>query len=222
MVLTETHESIKPEGYDYHLSAKPDRDYHSDGESFVTIWSRYPLTEIPTSPDNKYFTVCAYIHDPEGIGNIIVYGTIITYGGDGVRDGLARQWERHRAAVKSQSTEWNTLKQCYPNHLRIIAGDFNENLDGKSWYGVKDAKEAILKGLELAGMQCPTAAKGINLLVGDDKLSRSTVDHICVSKGTTKIHTVRAWEGFEDGIILSDHNGIAVETLIDSSKIVSA
>lgn len=220
LVLTETHESIKPIGYDYHLAAKPDPSYHRDGESYVTIWSRYPLTEISTAPDNRYFTVCANIHGPEGIGNIIVYGTIITYGADGVREGLARPWERHRAAVKSQVAEWNTLKQCYPNYLRIIAGDFNENLDGKRWYGVKDAKEAIQNGLIMAGMHCPTAAKNISLLSGGNALSRCTVDHICVSNLNVEVLSVLAWEGFEEGISLSDHNGILVETRFESPQML--
>lgn len=211
LILTETHESIKPSGYDYHVAAESDPRYHHDGESYVTIWSRYPLTEIPTAPENRFFTVCANVQGPSGVGNVIVYGTIITYGADGVSEGLARPWERHRAAVKSQAAEWNALKERYPDHLRVIAGDFNENLDGKRWYGVKDAKKAIQNGLAMAGMHCPTAAANITLLTGENTLSRCTVDHICVSEDDAEVLSVLAWEGNDEGVILSDHNGILVD-----------
>ena len=211
LVLTETHESIRPSGYDFHIASERDPDYHQEGESCVSIWSRYPLTEIPSNSENRYLTVCAEVHGQAGIGEIVVYGTIITYGADGVAEGLAKHWERHRAAVKSQAEEWNTLSQRYPGHLRVIAGDFNENLDGKRWYGVKDAKDAIQSGLATAGMLCPTAAKSISLLSGDGILSRSTVDHICVSSANTKILRVLAWEGNDGGVTLSDHNGILID-----------
>lgn len=211
LVLTETHESTRPSGYDFHIASKRDPDYHQEGESCVSIWSRYPLAEIPSTPENRYLTVCAEIHGPTGIGEIVLYGTIITYGADGVSEGLAKHWERHRAAVKSQVEEWNTLSKQFPGHLRIVAGDFNENLDGKRWYGVKDAKDAIQSGLTTAGMRCPTAAKSISLLAGDGILSRSTVDHICVSSDHAKILRVLAWEGNDGGLTLSDHNGILVD-----------
>jgi hypothetical protein len=69
-----------------------------------------------------------------------------------VREGLAKHWERHRAAAKSQAVELIALQRRYPNHSRIVAGDLNENLDGKRWYGVKDAKEAIQAGLDTVSL----------------------------------------------------------------------
>ena len=210
LVLTETHESAKPGGYDHHVSAEPDLRYHKSGESYVTIWSRYPLTPIPAAAEDHCFTVCAEIQAPPDIGPIIVYGTILTYHADGVSEG-DRAWSRHRAAVTCQVAEWEAMSLKYPNHLRIIAGDFNENLDGKRWYGVKDAKEAITKGLDRAGMNCPTAAPSLLLINNHGILSRSTVDHICVSDSNAKVAGVRAWEGTQAGMALSDHNGILVD-----------
>jgi endonuclease/exonuclease/phosphatase family metal-dependent hydrolase len=210
LVLTETHESVRPKGYDYHVESEPEPGYHQKGESCVAIWSRYPLKPVPTAAENRYFTVCAQIHEPQAVGNIIVYGTIITYGNDGVSEGV-KAWQRHRDAVKSQTLEWNRLKRRYPAHLRIVAGDFNENLDGKKWYGVKDAKDAIKAGLSVAGLHCPTAAKSISLVTGESVLSRSTVDHICVSEGDAEVLSVLAWEGKEGTTVLSDHNGILVD-----------
>ena len=215
LTLTETHVAIKPEGYEFTVAAEPDPSYHQVGESCATIWSRYPATFVPTEPSNRFYTVCASIQGPEGIGNILVYGTIIPYGGDGVLEGLTKPWERHRSAVKSQTAEWNTLRQKYPDHLIIVAGDFNENLDGKRWYGVPDAKEAIVTGLEAARMHCPTAMKDIPVMTGTLPLSRCTVNHICISKANAEIVNVQAWEGVVDGNTLSDHNGVLVDAQIN-------
>jgi hypothetical protein len=41
--------------------------------------------------------------------------------------------------------------------------------------------------------------------------------HICVSKANAEILSVNAWEGFEEGKILSDHNGFVVEIRVNSA-----
>ena len=211
LILTETHDSITPDKHPHHASSKRELGYHEPGESCVAIWSRFELKMVTNTCEDPYLTVCAEIHDPVEFGNIIVYGTIITYGGDGVREKLAKHWERHRAAVKLQTAEWKVLRQRYPNHLMIVAGDFNENLNQKRWYGVKDAKAAIKEGLASADMLCPTAAEDITLLFGNGELSRCTVDHICVSKRQGDVCSVRGWEGSSEGVSLSDHNGVLVD-----------
>ncbi len=213
LVLTETHELVKPFGYDYYLASERDPGYHKVGESCATIWSRFPMTEIPTATENRYFTVCAEIQGPPGIGNVIVYGTIITYHGDGVSQ-CVPVWSRHRAAVKSQVAEWNALALRYSNRMRVVAGDFNENLDGRRWYGVADAKEALTVGMLAADMHCPTAAPDLSLFNSPGSLSRSTVNHVCVSNGKAKVTGVQAWEGTQAGVALSDHNGILVDFAI--------
>ena len=154
-VLTETHSAVAPD--DYHcLASMPDSTYHAEGESCATIWCRWPLKKVKT--EDPVLTVCGELQPPFGTKKMLVYGTIIPYGADGVREGAARPWERHREAVRKQTAEWRRLREQYPDHLLCVAGDFNENLDGTRWYGVRDAKEAIQKGLAAAGMRCVTAA----------------------------------------------------------------
>ena len=46
LILTETHESAKPSGYEYHLASEPAPRYHKSGESCASIWSRYPLAYL--------------------------------------------------------------------------------------------------------------------------------------------------------------------------------
>lgn len=152
-------------------------------------------------------TLCAEFQLPLGARKVLVYGTIIPYGGDGVSNGSARPWERHRAAVREQTAEWRTLREQYRDHALCVAGDFNENLDGTRWYGVKDAKEEIRHGLVAGQMICATLA---DLRAAPFGMTRATVNHICFSDTLRAIGPVQAWEGTSDGVKLSDHNGVLV------------
>jgi hypothetical protein len=201
-VLTETHTSVALKGYSS-VASRPDPTYHSADESCAAIWSRWPLRQIETA--DPILTVCGELAPPHGAAKLLVYGTIITYGGDGVKEG-AKPWARHREAVRSQTVEWKKLRDQYPDHLFCVAGDFNENLDGTRWYGVRDAKEGIRKGLAAADLRCATdvdlRARG---------MTRATVDHICLSSNFGGSIKMDAWEGTVSGVKLSDHNGVLVD-----------
>lgn len=202
-ILTETHAALALPGYTS-LASALDTTFHKAGESCAAIWSRYPLKKIETADPTS--NSCAELESP--FGPMLIYGTIITYHADGVWEGLAKPWERHRQAVLEQTAEWRELRQRYPEHLFCVAGDFNMNLDGRRWYGVKDAKENLLKGLEIAGLYCATCD---DLQAPPYSLSRSTVNHICLSKDLQATKPVEVWEGTVNGVQLSDHNGILVD-----------
>jgi hypothetical protein len=204
-VLTETHSSISLPGYTS-IASCPDPSYHQSGESYVTIWSRLPLRKIETQ--DSLFTVCAELQPEFSSVKMLIYGTIITYGADGVKEGVAKSWERHREAVRQQTAEWQILKKTYPNHLLCVAGDFNENLDGTRWYGVKDAKDSIKQGLKEANLICATID---DLRSPPYELTRATVDHICLSENLRDSFNLEAWEGTINGMALSDHNGVLVD-----------
>ncbi|TLM69225.1 MAG: endonuclease/exonuclease/phosphatase family protein [Deltaproteobacteria bacterium] len=206
-ILTETHTSNALPGYTS-LASSQDTTFHKEGESCAAIWSRYPLKKIETVDPTS--NVCAELES--SFGPMLVYGTIITYHADGVSEGLAQPWERHRQAVLEQTAEWRALRQRYPDHLFCVAGDFNMNLDGRRWYGVQDAKENLLKGLEAADLYCATRD---DLQAPPYNLSRSTVNHICLSKELKATTPVEVWEGTVAGFQLSDHNGILVEIFKD-------
>jgi hypothetical protein len=202
-VLTETHSAIALPGYES-LASERDPEYHEEGESCVTIWSRWPLREISAS----ILTVCGEFQLPFSSAKMLAYGTIIPWRDDGVREGAAQPWERHREAVKQQTKEWLKLRTQYPEHVLCVAGDFNENLAETRGYGVADAKLAIKHGLESASMRCLTQD---NLRAPPFNLSRATVDHICVSNNLHATVRVEAWEGTISGMKLSDHNGVLVD-----------
>lgn len=197
-VLTETHNTVALPGYKSVVS-DPIPGYHQAGEACAAIWSRWPLKRVPTA--DNLATVCAELQTPLGL--MLIYGTIITYGADGVYEGIAKPWELHRKAVALQTDDWRRLRDEYPQHALCVAGDFNMNLDGRRWYGVNDAKEAVLSGLDTAGMYCATRAP---LQDPPYNLSRSTVDHICLSSQIATDERLVVWEGGN----LSDHNGVMI------------
>lgn len=210
LILTETHQDVGPSNLPYAAHADSEPGYHAPGEACAAIWSRFPLTRIESQHDNRFLTVCAEIKASADVGNILVYGTIITYAMDGVREGC-KPWQRHFEAIRSQAAEWHSLRQSYPNHLMILAGDFNENLNSKRWYGKNEAKEQIRSALMENHLQCLTDGEEIPLVNGTGVVSRCTVDHICVSQTGLKAAEVSGWEGTIDGTALSDHNGVLAD-----------
>jgi hypothetical protein len=72
-----------------------------------------------------------------------------------------------------------------------VAGDFNENLDGTRWYGVQDAKDAIARGLDSAGMRCLTTANLRAEPYAD--IRRASVDHICFTDAAGLESKLEAW-----------------------------
>lgn len=211
LILTETDASFCPPDLPYSAVPEGDPEYHKRSEVYAAIWSRYPMHQIQTVPDNRYFTVCAEIRDHPTCGNIIVYGAIMTYKMDGVREKKAKPWEMHLNAVRSQTAEWARLRERYPHHMMIVAGDFNESLNGQNWYGIQIAKDTIHNALVSNGMECLTSADVIKTFNENIPLSRTTVNHICITASQTNHKDVWGWEGTVSNAVLSDHNGVFVD-----------
>jgi hypothetical protein len=208
-VLTETHDDLRPVGHDYKVGSTTNTHWQSPGERLVTIWSRYPLTHVQT--DDPNFTVAARLAPPSYPRCLLVYGTVITYAHDTASPSgqdPVPVWSRHRAAVSAQTQEWLRLRERFPADDMCVAGDFNMNLDGTRWYGVRDARESLLKGLNAAGLRCLTTE---NLRVRRPHIGRASVDHICFSDIPSATAVVDAWSGGAGRSRLSDHNGLAVE-----------
>jgi hypothetical protein len=208
-VLTETHDDVQPPGHSHHLHCAQQLGWQQPGERLVSIWSRFPLTPVETACPG--FTAAARLQPPGFPRPLLIYGTVITYahdtapinGGD-----RAPAWSRHRAAVAAQTLEWRQLLDRFAGHDLCVAGDFNMNLDGTRWYGVKDARAALLQGMADAGLHCWTTE---NFRVTRPGLGRASVDHIAFSDSPNLRARVDAWPGTDDGLTLSDHNGVAIE-----------
>ena len=205
-ILTETSSAIALDGY-ASLASESQPGYHSTGESFATIWSRWPIRRrIPTF--DSFFAVCAEIDSP--LGPMAVFGTIITNANDRGPNGSARRWEEHRKSIESHGADWYRLRKEFPDHLFCVAGDFNQSRDGSGWYEDAESLKMLTSALECSSLLCVTEddmrAKGF-------LQTRASIDHICLSQTlATQVVSVGAWEGTAvDGYRMSDHNGIVVD-----------
>jgi endonuclease/exonuclease/phosphatase family metal-dependent hydrolase len=204
-VLTETNAAIAiPSDYEAVASASVS-GYHAVGENLSTIWSRWKvLRSIPTF--DPIWAVCAEVDSP--FGAMIIYGTVITYANDkGISD-TAKRWEEHRRSIRQHHEDWLRIQKQYPNHLMCIAGDFNQSRDNSGWYEEKESVELLSTALHDLSVVCVTEEN-----LQTKGLSRSTVDHICLSESLQSYKVgVGAWEGTTpENKKMSDHNGMFVD-----------
>ncbi|MBC7969066.1 MAG: endonuclease/exonuclease/phosphatase family protein [Verrucomicrobia bacterium] len=201
-VLTETNAAINP-GDDYtSISSKFIPDYHTQGETCSTIWSRYPVKPLNFPTFDATVAVCAEITSP--VGSFIVYGTIITWRDDGVQEGKAKAWERHYRAIEHQSADW--LKLQTKGLPLCVAGDFNETLNEPFTYGSQQGRALLQAAFQANELVCVTAKESLGY----------NIDHICLQTDwAQKMLCVDTWDQHkclnDDGKPVSDHNGVYVE-----------
>lgn len=148
---------------------------------------------------------------------MILYGTVIPYANYKGTSGTAKRWEAHRLSIQQHHEDWLRIQKQFPNHLMCIAGDFNQSRDESGWYEDRQAVEMLSAALQDLSLICVTE-ENFRHTKG---LSRSTIDHICVSKSLEPLVTVSVWEGrTPDNENMSDHNGVFVDIqqVIDRTK----
>jgi hypothetical protein len=203
-VLTESSTAIRLDGYT--VVATPSHPTcHTKGEHYASVLTTWPVIRSLETWD-EYLSVCVEVESP--VGPALVYGTIITYANDRGVNMKSKRWVEHRKAIKAQGVEWARLRQQFPKHLFVLAGDFNQSRDGSGWYEDAVSMALLSRHLEAAGLRCLTEEN----LNQKFKLRRSTVDHVCLgAEPRIKGWTVNAWPGTIDGRKLSDHNGVLVQ-----------
>lgn len=208
-ILTETNAAITPGDEYFSAATLPVPIYHSLGENFTTIWSRLKLVrKIPTfHPD---MAICVEIESP--FGQMIVYGTIITYANDRGPKGNSKRWKEHRKSILRHSDDWYLIRNQFPDHHFVAGGDFNQSRDGSGWYEDKKSVQLLTDGLQRSSLICVTEDD----VRKNGKLKRrASIDHICVSEGLTADFSV--WEGAnDDNQKMSDHNGVMVDLRLES------
>jgi hypothetical protein len=207
-ILTETHKVIDLSAT--HHGAATTLSYRKPlpGESCATVWSRWPiLRRIDTSDSSE--AVCVEVAHPEGA--LLVYGSIIAYGGYKGPDGKSRMWQEHYRFIEWHARDWKQLRADFPEHRLITGGDYNQNRDGARWYGTRKGREMLTVAMMTAGLKCVTEED----FVKTGKLrDRHTVDHLCLDETlAASVVTVGAWERARpDGMRLSDHSGVYVNS----------
>lgn len=205
LVLTEVRDTMRIPGMKLWWSAEGTGSYASRDRAvgIASVWNGYTL-EVA----DRRLSVCVVFDSPAPLGQVVVYGTVIPYAMDGVRQGTATSWERHRNAVANVVSDIARLRSdpVLSSASFVLAGDFNTCLDGSGWYGEPSARVALVEGLEGAGMRCHTL-ENIRQSRG---ATRALVDHVWASENLRSSGPLQIWCDRDEPGRLSDHNGVAL------------
>jgi endonuclease/exonuclease/phosphatase family metal-dependent hydrolase len=137
-----------------------------------------------------------------------VYGTVLPWNGDvgPVADRPAKGWEEFHRVVPGQGREWKALRERFREATLIVAGDLNQDLGGKHYYGTKACRALLDAELARAGLTCLTTTDRF----GPGELQHPPIDHVCAGPGSSRHFTSEAhgWNNVVDGVRLSDHGGV--------------
>jgi hypothetical protein len=210
LVLTETCKDVDLASHGFKGFTSAPNDY---GKFYSAIYlgPRISLQKQLNTYDETTAT-CIQVNTP--LGEMIIYGTIITYHGDKGPNNDSPAWAEHYKAIEDQSKDWKRIGGKVP---LFVAGDFNQTRDESArTYGTKKGRELLGIELNTNHLTCLTTvdfgAKG--KLKDDPKKGwpRNSVDHICMTDNAFKVVEVGAWDHFnKEGQYLSDHNGVYVD-----------
>jgi len=184
LVLTETDSRIELK-YKSLFSTEPpdDKDYYSQTETRVTIYTNYELVRHHATFD-KHTAVCVELKTEKG--NLIVYGTIIGIYGN-----------RHKSFMEDLLYQIKDIERlAKANHVCVI-GDFNCSFVD-NYYFTNDGRAAL---------EDVFLKNDIALIT---RTQPECIDHIAVSNGFVAGLTAEITEWNIDKK-LSDHKGIVVE-----------
>ena len=210
-VLTEAHDNIRPaDCYESVASGTPDRT-HSSGERWAMIWSRFPIGRaIATSDASR--TVAVRVTPPRG-ADLIVYGSVLPWLGSSWQEHPAKNGEAFKSALTAQRNDWENLKSANEDCELIVAGDLNQDLADKHFYGSKANRSLLGKALTACGLRAVAASSADPVPLHSPR--RSSVDHICVPIGATRWSDapVGSWPETDwPPRDVSDHFGLFVQS----------
>ena len=201
-VLTETQDglalgsSYTPQHSEPHPQKRPQR--------WVTIWSRHPLIKRIDVRD-PIRTAAALYATP--LGKVLVYGTVMPWSSDRGLSGVEAYWAEHHRVVSEQVKECSELRDDHGDAAICVAGDFNMTLGGGYPYGTPKGSQLLEDGLKEAGMACVTRMEHV------PRDAMSHIDHICVpEEWAVRTTVVDGWPGTIEGVRLSDHSAVVIET----------
>jgi len=199
-VLTETRDLVCPAEHQnvVHGPQRPRDDVRkwTQDSRWVSIWSRWPLEQIPTRADPTR-VVCARV-SPSGMQPFLAYGTVLPWNGDR----LYRKQDKRRA-IERQVDEWRSLIQEHHDCSLIVVGDYNQRMSQQKSFPSETLQGAIELGLQELKLTCLTSPQRVGHL-----WPYHVIDHISVP------NEIAAEFCFETAWLadpaLSDHGGIVV------------
>ncbi|QCC76833.1 endonuclease/exonuclease/phosphatase family protein [Nocardioides daphniae] len=153
-VLTETHDHL-----DLSATHRPIHSEHRDeipGGRWVTLWTALPVIErLPTADPGR--SVAARL-DGGTAGEVVAYGTVLPWNGDvGPHPNRpAKGWEEFARVVPGQGREWAALRRQFPDATVVVAGDLNQDLGGRHYYGTHACRRLLTEALDGAELTCLT------------------------------------------------------------------
>ena len=209
-VLTETRESMIPDGgYVGTATSGSDRK-QSPGEQWTMIWSRLPvLSQEPTADPIR--TVCVRVATKHS-GNMLVYGTVLPWRSDD-RWLPNRGAEAFLYALQGQENDWRRLRQKYPQDVLCVAGDFNQDLGPRLYTGTALGRTGLRNSLSNVALHCLTGEEADPVAELTANVRRN-IDHICLDSRFGASSDVRrgAWPNTASELKgLSDHFGVWVD-----------
>lgn len=199
-VLTETRDLVCPAVHQnaVHSPQRPRDDVRkwTQDSRWVSIWSRWPLEQIPTEADPTR-VVCARV-SPSEMQPFLIYGTVLPWNGDR----LYRKQDKRRA-IERQVEEWRSLIKEHRDCFLIVIGDYNQGMSQQKSLPSETLQGAIELGLQELNMTCLTSPQRVGHL-----WPHQMIDHISVP------NEIAAEFCFETAWLadpkLSDHGGIVV------------
>jgi exonuclease III len=187
------------------LDAQPDYGYRATGDRRkVLLWSRSPWSAVDrvgdeAMPGGRYVS---------GVTQGTRYvGVCVPWRDAHVRTGRRDRepWEDHRRYLEALHGVVRTHAAA-PEPL-VVLGDLNQRVPR---YRQPPDVYAALQRVLAEGLACPTA--------DDAGWVRGQIDHLLVGAGV-EVLDVAALPRFDpDGLRLSDHDGLVVETLLRRSE----
>lgn len=157
VVLTETSKSVDLGNDFIGLFTDPSPRKPRVGEAVAAIWIRKAtfssVCTIDTSDPRE--AVCARI-ESDSI-RFLVYGSIIPYHAAKGPDGTSKHWEEHKKAIAWHRHDWLKLKESFPKHSLIAAGDYNQHRDGIGSYGTVEIRQMLSEAMSDAELTCVSA-----------------------------------------------------------------
>jgi endonuclease/exonuclease/phosphatase family metal-dependent hydrolase len=210
-VLTETHDDLDLSGS--HTAIHSEHRYPTPGARWTTIWTSLPVLERLSTVDPRR-TVAVRL-DAGNAGELVVYGTVLPWNTDAGPDQAnpARGWDEFRRIVPGQGGEWASLRADFPQATLVVAGDLNQDLGGRHYYGTKDCRALLNVQLRRSELRCLTTTDRFD----ENVLVHPPIDHVCAGPGRNRsfTSTAQGWNKSTDGVTLSDHGGTLVDLRFD-------
>lgn len=203
VVLTETHDELCLSDYRAE-STLLRRGGARQGARWTTIWSRLEVRRrIGTADPQRTVAV-------ELEGDVIVYGTVLPWHTDTGPSGNKQvNWSEYRRVVPIQGAEWRALRKQHPGHTLIVAGDFNQSLGDRHFYGGRELRQLLESECTSADLVVFTG-----LAHQQAPLTHPAIDHIAVAPPaglSAHAQSVTGWHGEWEGPgRLSDHSAVEV------------